>query len=419
MPDGPHSLTLTLHEGIEAMTPELWDGLVMARDGTDNPFMRHDFLAALEESGCIGPETGWVPRHALITDAQGRGVAAAPMYLKSHSYGEYVFDWAWADAYERAGGRYYPKLLVASPFSPVTGPRLLGRAEDTALAGGLLGALRDAADRMGVSSLHILFPRREEWLAAGQAGYLLREGRQFHWHNPGYRDFADFLAQLTSRKRKTLRKERMKATAEGLVIQRLTGDAIRPEHWDAFHGFYRNTTARKWGHPYLNRAFFESLGQRMADRILLVMAFRDGIPVAGALNLFSDEALYGRNWGACEAHPMLHFECCYYQAMDFAIERGLKRVEAGAGGHHKIARGYVPEPTYSAHWIRDEGFRTAVARFLDAERDDVGRERDALAAYAPFRSGERVSGTPLREGEGTNDHESPGQPTREDEEDGF
>ena len=404
MPDGNDPIEVKVLGRIADVPAEEWDALLRARDAAFNPFPSHAFLDALEASGCAAGKSGWLPRHLAVTGADGRLAAAAPMYVKGHSYGEYVFDWGWAEAYERAGGRYYPKLQVAVPFSPVTGPRLLWRPEGgERLAQALLAGMAEVARRMEVSSLHITFPDRAEWELAGACGFLLREGRQFHWHNPGYADFDEFLAALASRKRKTIRKERARAVEGGLTIRRLTGDAIRAEHWDAFHDFYLDTASRKWGSPYLNRAFFEELGARLADRVLLVMAFRDGRPVAGALNLFSDEALFGRNWGCAEDHPFLHFECCYYQAMDFAIERGLSRVEAGAGGHHKITRGYMPVPTYSAHWIADAGFREAVARFLDAERREVGRERRAMAARTPFRK----------------DGDGPGQPRSEEDEEGF
>ena len=404
MPDDSNALELRLLGGINEASPAEWDAAALGRDPSANPFVCHDFLAALEVSGCATADTGWLPRHVVITDGAGHMRAAAPMYVKGHSYGEYVFDWAWADAFERSGGRYYPKLLVGAPFSPVTGPRLLCPADDTMLTSQLLAGMVGAAQRLKVSSLHITFPTREEWEIAGRCGFLLREGRQFHWHNPGYGTFDDFLAELASRKRKTLRKERARALADDIEIRRLTGTEIEPAHWDAFYQFYMDTASRKWGHPYLNRAFFEELGARLKDRILLVMAFRNARPIAGALNLFSDTTLFGRNWGCIEDHPFLHFECCYYQAMDFAIERGLSRVEAGAGGSHKVTRGYMPEATYSAHWIAEDRFRDAIDRFLEAERADVGHERAALATRAPFRKGDPLKG---------------GAPHSEEDEEGF
>lgn len=404
MPDGTDAAEIRLLDRVSEVTREEWDALLAATDPAINPFPCWDFLDALEATGCVGGRTGWLPRHLAVFDTAGKLAAAVPMYAKSHSYGEYVFDWAWAEAFERAGGRYYPKLLAAVPFSPVPGPRLLTRAEGAeGLRRVALTGMIEAARRVGVSSLHLNFVARAEWELAEQCGFMLREGRQYHWHNEGYRSFDDFLAALSSRKRKNLRKEREKAI-ENVTVRRLTGADIRPEHWDAFYGFYIDTASRKWGSPYLNREFFLELGRRLAHRILLVMAFRDGRPVAGALNLFSDEAIFGRNWGCAEDHPFLHFECCYYQAIDFAIERGLKRVEAGAGGHHKLSRGYLPAATYSAHWVKDAGFARAVDRFLAMERAEVGREREALAAHAPFRHTEPPAG---------------GAPRGEEDEEGF
>ncbi len=385
MPDGSDAAEIRLLGRVNEVAREDWDALLAATDPSFNPFPSWDFLDALEVTGCVGPNTGWAPRHLAVFDATGGLLAAVPMYAKGHSYGEYVFDWAWAEALERAGGRYYPKLLAAVPFSPVPGPRILTRADSAPeLQRIALAGLVEAAKRSEVSSLHLNFPTEEEWRLAGESGFLLREGRQFHWHNEGYRSFDDFLAALSSRKRKNLRKERERAV-ENVTIRRLTGGDIEPAHWDAFFDFYLDTASRKWGSPYLNREFFLEIGRRLADRILLVMAFRDGRPVAAALNLFSDEAIFGRNWGCAEDHPFLHFECCYYQAIDFAIERGLKRVEAGAGGHHKLSRGYMPAATYSAHWIANDGFRDAVDRFLKMERAEVEHERAALASHAPFR----------------------------------
>ncbi len=405
MPDGNEATEIKLLARVSDMARDDWDGLLAATDPAFNPFPSFDFLDALEQTGCVGKGTGWMPRHLAVTGADGKLLAAVPMYAKGHSYGEYVFDHAWADAFERAGGTYYPKLLAAVPFSPVPGPRLLTRADGAAhLRQVALLGLVEAAKRTEVSSLHLTFPTEAEWRLAGDHGFLLREGRQFHWFNDGYASFDDFLATLASRKRKNLRKEREKAV-ENVTVRRLTGADIQPEHWDAFFEFYIDTASRKWGSPYLNRDFFLEMGARLADRILLVMAFRNGRPVAGALNLFSDEAIFGRNWGCSEDHPFLHFECCYYQAIDFAIERGLKRVEAGAGGHHKLSRGYLPVATYSAHWIADDGFRQAVDRFLKMERAEIGRERDILATHAPFRKGE--------------DGPAPHAPRGEEDEEGF
>lgn len=360
-----------------------WD----ACTGLANPFVSHDFLEALEASGSCTAETGWLPCHLLVEDSAGSLLAAVPLYLKGNSYGEYVFDWNWADAYERAGGRYYPKLQCSVPFTPATGPRLLVRPGPQAemVRQVAIQGMLAAARQFNVSSLHVTFPPREEWQALGAAGFLLSTGHQYHWENRGYRDFDDFLAALSSRKRKAIRRERRDACAAGLRIRTLTGDDLTARHWDAFYRFYRSTTDRKWGSAYLTRGFFDELGQRMADRVALVVAEEDGALVAGALNLIGSDTLYGRNWGAIRDVPFLHFEMCYYRAMDFAIERGLARVEAGAQGEHKIQRGYLPVTTYSAHWIADSGFREAVAKFLAREREAVAAGIDELATFAPFR----------------------------------
>ncbi len=382
MPDGREPSRIRLVERIAEIEAAAWDACA----GAENPTVSHAFLAALEASGSVGKDTGWLPRHLVLEDETGHLLGAAPLYLKTHSYGEYVFDHGWADAYERAGGRYYPKLQLAVPFTPVTGPRLLLRPDaargwrETLIAG-----LVEVARRMEVSSLHVTFPREEEWRALGEAGFLLREGEQFHWENRGYGAFEDFLAALSSRKRKAIRKERAAAQSHGLEIEALTGPMIEPRHWDAFHRFYLATADRKWGYPYLTRAFFEAIGRSLSDRILLIMAFRRGQPVAGAFNLIGRDALYGRNWGAQGDYPFLHFECCYYRAIEFAIARGLARVEAGAQGPHKIQRGYLPKPTYSAHWIGDRAFARAVADYLARERRAVAAERAELAELSPFR----------------------------------
>lgn len=386
MPDGNEPVAIKVLGSIGEIPADAWDACA----GTGNPFTSHSFLAAVEDSGSACAETGWQPRHLVLEDKAGVLIGAVPMYLKDHSYGEYVFDWGWGDAYERAGGRYYPKLQAAIPFTPVTGPRLLVR--DTvepemrhAVIKTLCAGLVEVAKKLEVSSVHVTFPTEDQWQDLGAEGFLLREGQQFFWHNPGYGGFDDFLGSLASRKRKMIRRERRDAMASGIRIETLNGDDIKPRHWDNFFEFYVNTANRKWGHPYLNRDFFDRLGQTMADKVVLVMAERDGEPIAGALNLMGDDALYGRNWGCVEYHPFLHFEVCYYRAIDFAIEHGLLRVEAGAGGRHKIPRGYVPAATYSAHWIRDAGFRQAVERFLDEERRQVEFERLALGQRTPFR----------------------------------
>jgi predicted N-acyltransferase len=360
-----------------------WDACA----GAANPFVSYAFLSALEDAGCAATKTGWQPYHVAIDGADGRLDACAPLYAKSHSQGEYVFDHGWADAYERAGGRYYPKLLSAVPFSPVTGPRLLVRPgpEAEGRRDALIAALIAAAQQLKVSSLHVNFPTEEEWRALGARGLLLRTGEQFHWFNRGYGSFDDFLADLSSRKRKMIRKEREAARAGGVEIRILSGSEIRDEHWDAFFRFYMDTGGRKWGRPYLNRRFFSLLGERMAERIALVMCRRDGRWIAGALNLSGADTLYGRYWGCVEDVPFLHFEACYYQAIEHAIAHGLAKVEAGAQGPHKLARGYLPCPIYSAHWIRDPGFRAAIENYLKHERREVEHELEQLAEFAPFR----------------------------------
>ena len=367
-------------DGVRAIPADDWDACA----GHANPFVSHAFLSALEESGSVGSRAGWQPIPILIDGADGRPAAIAPAYAKSHSQGEYVFDHAWADAWERAGGRYYPKLQIASPFSPVPGPRLLLR--DPALAPALIGAIETVVRQNNLSSAHATFVAADQVPLFEAAGWLIRSDRQFHWTNHGYGSFDDFLAALASRKRKAIRKERAAAVA-WLDILHLSGDALTEAHWDAFWHFYQDTGARKWGRPYLTRAFFTRLGERMADKVLLILALRDGQPIAGALNLIGADTLYGRYWGASEEVPFLHFELCYYQAIDAAIARGLTRVEAGAQGEHKLARGYEPVATWSAHFIPDAGFRRAVADYLDAERRAVAQEIDVLAEMGPFKRG--------------------------------
>ena len=342
-----------------------------------HPFTSYEFFAALEESGSASRDTGWQPAH-LLTDT-----GLMPLYLKSHSYGEYVFDHAWAEALERAGVDYYPKLQCAVPFTPVTGPRLLAASDGarTQLLKTAAGAIR----QIGASSLHITFLTREEWLAAGEAGYLLRTAQQFHWENRGYQSFDEFLSELSSAKRKNLRKERASVREAGVTFDWLTGADITESHWDQFFDFYMDTGGRKWGTPYLTRDFFSRLGQSLAHQTLLIMARREGRYIAGALNLFGEGVLFGRNWGACDYVPFLHFETCYYQAIDFAIQRGLKRVEAGAQGEHKLLRGYLPVETYSAHMIVHKGLARAVDDFLTAERAAVAENMAELARHAPFR----------------------------------
>ena len=383
MPDGGGPARIRVLESLAEVPAAAWDACA----GADNPFLSHAFLEALEASGSATAKTGWLPQHVLVEDADGRLLAAAPLYLKSHSQGEYVFDHGWAQAYERAGGSYYPKLQAAVPFTPVTGPRLLvcpDAPPDTADT--LTAALVEVARVHKVSSLHVTFPTREDWERLGAAGFLQRSGQQYHWENRGYATFEDFLAALNSRKRKQIRRERRDALAGGLEIETLTGSALEPRQWDAFYRFYRATSDHRWGGAYLTRAFFDLLHQRLADRVVLVMA-RDGKRyVAGALNLLGSDTLYGRNWGTIGDYPFLHFEVCYYRALDFAIERGLARVEAGAQGTHKIQRGYLPTPTYSAHWVRDRGFARAIENFLEREREAVAAEMDELTQeLSPFR----------------------------------
>jgi len=367
-------------ESVSALDAGPWDALNCAA----NPFVGHAFLAALEESGSVGTGTGWSPAPIVIRDADGQLAGALPAYLKSHSQGEYVFDHAWADAYERAGGRYYPKLQIAAPFSPVPGPRLLARDDETALK--LLRAAESVVLQNGLSSAHATFVDAAQLELFRKAGWLIRSGTQFQWSNDGYTSFDDFLATLASRKRRAIRKER--AGAQSAVdIEILRGDQIRPEHWDAFWIFYQDTGARKWGRPYLTRAFFDLIAESMRDSIVLFLAHRAGRPVAGALNLLGPDCLYGRYWGCTEDIPFLHFELCYYQAIDFAIAHGLARVEAGAQGEHKLARGYLPVTTWSAHFIADPGFRSAVDDFLIRERRAVEREQEFLGELGPFKRG--------------------------------
>jgi predicted N-acyltransferase len=337
----------------------------------------------------VSGRTGWAPVHLLVEDGDERLVAAAPCYLKSHSLGEYVFDHAWADAYARAGGHYYPKLQVSVPFTPVTGPRLLvapGAAAATARAA-LVTGLRALRADTKASSIHLPFLPQDDGERLSRDGFLLRTGQQFHWFNEGFGSFDEFLAALASRKRKTIKRERRDALAGGITVEWLTGHAITEAHWDAFFAFYMDTGSRKWGRPYLNRAFFSLVGERLAERILLVMAKRAGRYIAGAINFIGDTALYGRNWGCIEDHPFLHFELCYYQAIDFAIERGLRRVEAGAQGEHKLARGYRPVTIYSAHELADPALRRAVAAYLEHERLYTAAEIEELTNVTPFRRG--------------------------------
>ena len=384
MPDCSATLTLTLHARVAEIDAADWDACA----GDGNPFVSHEFLSAVEDSLSASTRTGWLPRHAVLRREGGEVVGVVPMYAKSHSYGEYVFDHGWANALERAGGRYYPKLQASVPFSPVPGPRLLRRPGSSVPVAAMANALEQACESLGMSSVHVTFCTEDEWNGLGNAGWLRRIGMQFHWENAGYASFDEFLGALSSRKRKVLRRERRDANAAGLTFHALSGLEITERHWDAFYAFYHSTVDRKWGSAYLTRAFFSLLGERLGDRVVLMYAESGGKPVAGALNLAGDEALYGRNWGCRGDWPFLHFELCYYRAIDWAIEHGLKRVEAGAQGRHKIQRGYLPKHTYSAHWIAHAGLRRAVANFLVEERAGIEAEMAALAEDSPFRKGD-------------------------------
>jgi len=379
---------------VGAFTPNEWSTLAGTTRGDStlpyNPFISYDFLTALEESGCAAPSAGWRGHHLRLEDANGRLVGAVPCYLKSHSQGEYVFDHGWADAFERAGGRYYPKLQCAVPFTPATGPRLLtadsgDRVHTRRL---LAGALRQVTDKLGVSSAHVTFASDEDIVALASQGYLERIDQQFHFFNEAYGSYDDFLASLASRKRKALKKERREALGDGISIDWLTGRDLTEKVWDDFFSFYMDTGSRKWGRPYLNRMFFSLIGERMADDILLVMAKRNGRYIAGAINFIGADTLFGRNWGCIEDHPFLHFEVCYHQAIDFAIEHRLRVVEAGAQGEHKLARGYRAVETRSAHYIANPGLRRAIAEYLGRERAEVEHVSEYFAAHTPFKKGE-------------------------------
>jgi predicted N-acyltransferase len=368
-----------------------WDRCANPQGGSGqlsyNPFISWDFLEALEASGAVSAETGWLPRHLMLEGPEGNPAGFVPCYLKSHSQGEYVFDYGWADAYERAGGNYYPKLQVSVPFTPVPGRRILVGAGEGAgeRRQALAVALAELASRHKASSVHVTFLSEEEWDALGDLGYLKRTDQQFHWQDQGFGTFDGFLESLASRKRKAVRKERARALEDGISIEWITGSDITEDHWDIFYEFYMDTGSRKWGRPYLNRTFFSLIGERMADRILLIMARRNGRYIAGALNLIGSDTLYGRHWGCSEHHDCLHFEVCYYQAIDFALANGLTCVEAGAQGEHKLARGYLPTTTYSAHYIPDLNFRHAIDDYLQRERQQVAWEQQAIAEHAPFK----------------------------------
>lgn len=374
---------------IAEIPATIWNSLANPAAAMFNPFVTHAFLQALEDAGTVGGRTGWTPRH-IVLERDGSTLGVAPAYVKMHSQGEYIFDHGWADAYQRAGGDYYPKLQIAVPFTPVPGPRfLVGDGPDAAELRRLLAiAAIEVGKQLGVSSLHATFVDEATWTELGSGlkpPFLQRTDQQFHWHNSGYATFDAFLAALSSRKRKTIRKERTTALEAGLVVKHLRGAEITEAYWDAFYRFYKDTGSRKWGQPYLNRKFFTLLGERMGDTCLLIVAERDGRPIAGALNLIGGDCLYGRYWGMTEHHPCLHFELCYYQAIEWAIAHRLPRVEAGAQGEHKLARGYNPVATHSLHWIADAGFRRAVDRYLTEERAHMAERRDMLAEYAPYK----------------------------------
>ncbi|GGB25894.1 GNAT family N-acetyltransferase [Allosediminivita pacifica] len=387
------TVTVSTLSSLSQISEQEWDACACpeAADGGRpyDPFTTHRFLNALEESGSTGRTTGWEPHHLVARDGE-TVIGVAPLYAKNHSQGEYIFDHNWAHAYECAGGDYYPKLQIAVPFTPATGRRFLTRPgyEVAGMSALVQGAVQIAADN-DLSSVHATFCTEAEALAGAEMGLMHRVTQQYHWLNRGYADFDAFLADLSSRKRKNIRKERRQAQDFGGEIRMLTGDDLKPEHWDAFWRFYQDTGSRKWGMPYLTRAFFDLAQERLRDDIALVMAEREGRYVAGALNFIGRRALYGRYWGCVEDHPCLHFEACYYQAIDFAIARGLDRVEAGAQGEHKLARGYMPAQTHSLHWVADQGFAEAIARYLEAERQAVGEDIEILTSYGPFRKEHR------------------------------
>jgi predicted N-acyltransferase len=382
---GDEPVALKIVNRLAEIDPAAWDACA----GPENPFVCHAFLSALEDSGSAVENEGWGPSHLVLEDADGRMIGAVAAYLKSHSQGEYVFDHGWAHALENAGGKYYPKIVAGVPFSPVPGPRLLihPEADQTQVTATLAAGLVKLCEVHEASSVHVNFLPKAQWEALGEHGFLQRQGQQFHWENNGYQTFDDFLAALSSRKRKNIRKERQAVVDAGVTIRRLSGDDLKPEHWDAFYQFYRSTTDRKWGWDYLKRDFFDLLQERMREKVVLVFCEYNGHAVAGALNLQGTDTLYGRNWGALARFKNLHFEACYYQAIDHAIEHGLQRVEAGAQGQHKIQRGYLPKATYSAHYISHPGFRRAVADFLRREREAVDEDIEILMDYSPFKKG--------------------------------
>jgi predicted N-acyltransferase len=382
------TLTATIAESTASIPAATWNALVPGSGGVpDNPFLDHAFFLALERSGCATARTGWQPRH-IVLNRDGTAVGLMPLYLKSHSQGEYVFDHGWAQAFERSGHRYYPKLQSAVPFTPVTAPKLLVPSGEEAMKRALLTTAETVATRAGISSIHATFVTEAEAALAERSGWIVRHDTQFHWHNQDFASFDGYLETMSSRHRKTVRRERQQAT-DGLTIKWLTGGDLDEDAWDAFFAFYMDTGSRKWGRPYLNREFYSLLSEAMADRIVLMIAYDGREPIAGTLNLVGSDTLYGRYWGATRHVPFLHFELCYYQAIDFAIARRLKTVEAGAQGEHKLARGYEPQTTRSIHWVGDMGLRHAVANFVRQERGQVVEEQKLLSNFTPFRKGER------------------------------
>jgi predicted N-acyltransferase len=393
MPDENEPISVKVVSKIIEVDSEQWDACAGTNAPNSNPSVSHAFLRALEESHSVRPESGWQPQHLIVEDANGEVAGAVPMYLKSHSMGEYVFDYGWANAYERAGGKYYPKLQVSIPFTPVTGPRLLVRPGlgDDSMRTALITGMIEWTNRNEISSLHVTFPTSGEAEYLKNADFLIRHNHQYHWYNQGYETFDDFLSSLNSRKRKMIRRERRKVAEAGVTMQCLSGSDLTSEAWDAFYQFYTDTYDRKWGYPYLTREFFELISDTMSNNVMLVLASRGDIPIAGALNLKGGDTLFGRNWGCVADYKFLHFETCYYSAIEYAINHGLSRVEAGTQGPHKLQRGYVPVQTRSAHWIPDPGFRSAVARFLEEERREAAREMNYLEDETPYRQDVRES----------------------------
>lgn len=386
MPDGIKSTTVNVLGSINEVEPSDWDSCV----DLNHPFCLHGFLSALEDSGSASAESGWLSHHLVIRDDKSNLIACSPLYLKNHSYGEYVFDWSWADAFNKAGGNYYPKLQCAIPFTPVTGNRFLIRdslsiSSKEKLEKTLVGAMLQLGEKLGVSSVHVTFPTKNEWLGLGDIGMLLRIGQQFHWKNKNYDNFDEFLADLVSRKRKSIRKERNSIVNQNLDFQWLSGTDITENIWDTFYQFYLDTIDKKWGQNYLNRDFFSLIGERLRESIVLIIAKDAGKPVAGALNFLGNKTLYGRNWGCNSDYKFLHFEVCYYQAIEYAIQHKLEWVEAGAQGTHKVQRGYLPNITYSAHWIANRSFQDAIRHFLENERLNVEKEIEYLNSHSPFR----------------------------------